>query len=175
MNCEYSCDVEYQIIGSVCRCKVMGYNSEVRETISDIDGLPEHSNVEMLLIDDQKMKLLPSNLNISFPNLKGLIIDSSTLISITREDLKQFPNLKFVMIGNNNIELLNDNLFEDNEAIEWLAFINNFTKRIGSDILNPLKNLKFANFQRNTCVNFKANEASEIDRLKILIRQNCNL
>lgn len=141
--------------------------------VSEVDGLPEDAHVEMLLIDEQQMKFVPENLSLHFPNLKGLIIDSSELSSLSKEDLQQFPQLKFLMVGNNNIEVLENDLFEGNGQIEWLAFINNFTKHIGSEILNPLEDLKVANFQRNTCVNFKALEM-DIGRLKTLIRRDCN-
>lgn len=141
--------------------------------VSEVDGLPVNAHVEMLLIDEQKMIFLPENLSLHFPNLKGLIIDSSELSSFSKEDLQQFPQLKFLMIGNNNIEVLENDLFERNEHIEWLTFINNFTKHIGSEILNPLKDLKVANFQRNTCVSFKALRA-DVDSLKTLFRRDCN-
>lgn len=171
--------MEYQVIGNVCSCKVLNFISNNREVISEIDGLPEDSgnnnNVELLLIDEQKMKLLPHDLNLYFPNLKGLIIDSSELNSITRGDIQQFPSLRFLMIGNNNIESLGDDLFENNTSIEWLSLINNFIKRIGSETLTPLRNLKFANFQRNSCINFKATDDSSIEKLKSLINKDCNV
>ena len=173
LTCEYSCELDYQVIGSVCRCKILNFNSNNREVVDEVDGLPENAQVEMLLIDEQKMRLLPENLSLHFPNLKGLIIDSSELSSISKEDLQQFPELKFLMIGNNNIEVLENDLFENNEHIEWLSLINNFTKRIGSGILNPLKDLRVANFQRNTCVNFRALR-TDFERLKNVFRRDCN-
>lgn len=174
LTCEYSCDVEYQIINTVCRCKVIGFNSNNRETITEVDGLPDEPNVELLLIDEQNMKFMPENLINFFPNLKGIIIDSSELISITKSDLKPFDQLKFLFIGNNSIEELQNDLFEFNKSLEWINFMNNFTKRIGGEIFNQLNNLKFANFQRNSCINYKAVGSDQMERLKLLIRRDCS-
>lgn len=174
MTCEYSCDVEYQVINNVCRCKVIGFNSNNRETITEVDGLPQGANVELLLIDEQKMKFMPENLENFFTNLKGIIIDSSELISITKSDLKPFDKLKIIFIGNNNIEELENDLFEGNKSLEWINFMNNFTKRIGSEILNQLNDIKFVNFQRNSCINFKAFDSDQLKRLKLFIKRDCS-
>lgn len=174
LKCEYSCDVEYQIINTVCRCKVIDFNSNNREMITSVDGLPENSNIELLLIDGQNMKFFPQNITNFLPNLKGIIIDSSNLTSITKNDLKSFRKLQFLFIGNNKIEELQNDLFEDSQKIEWVNFMNNFTKRIGYEILNPLKQLKFANFSRNSCINFKAVGNDQMERLKLLIRRDCS-
>lgn len=175
LTCEYSCEVEYQVISRVCRCKVIDFNSHKRETISEVDGLPDASNVELLLIDEQKMKFLPENIHNFLPNLKGIVIDSSELVSFTKNDLKPFGQLIFLFIGNNNIEELENDLFENNKALQWVSFINNFTKRIGGDILNHTESLQFANFQRNSCINFKAVGKDQIERLKLFIRRDCKV
>lgn len=177
-DCEYSSNVEYQIIGKAYRCDVNNLNiSSIDGDVEKINGIheTEHSNANVLLlkIEQQRMPNIPKNLNIFFPNLEGLIIDSSHLEILGKADLRGFPKLRFLYIGHNRIEKLDEGLFEGTPNIEWLVFINNFTKRISHNILLPLSKLSFANFQRNTCVNKKASNQQEIELLKKEIEIKC--
>lgn len=177
LKCEITCDTEYQVLGTICRCKVVEFNSISRETITDVrhEGSfnGNYSDIKLILIDGQNMKFIPSKIYDFFPNIQGLIIDESNLSSIDRNDLKYFKTLKFLFIGNNQINSLDDNLFADNLDIVWLTYINNYSRKIGQNILNPLINLNFANFQRNSCINFKAIGKSEIEKLKKFIIRDC--
>lgn len=165
------------MIGKVCRCRVVEFHSNVREIITEIayqqpyDG--SNSDIKLILIDDQFMKFLPTNFDEFFPNIEGIIIDSSQLSSITRDDLKKFRHLKFLFIGNNKIDELSADLFDENLNVEWISFMNNFIKKIGQDILSPLNDLKFANFARNSCINFIANSSEKIEKLKNDIKRYC--
>ncbi|KAG5682654.1 hypothetical protein PVAND_011993 [Polypedilum vanderplanki] len=180
LNCEISCETEYQVIGKICRCKIIGFDSASRETITEIAFNQQHfsgnlTDIKLLLIDEQVMKFFPSNLYEFFPNLQGLIIDSSQLSSISKNDLRNFPNLRMIFIGNNKIDELHDDLFEKNLSLEWITFLNNFTKKIGSEILNSLSKLEFANFMRNSCVSYKAIGNAEIEKLKVFIKRDCTV
>lgn len=165
------------MLGKVCRCQVTSFDSSIRETITTVSNEGEfngnYSAIELLLIDGVNMKFLPLNIHEHMPNLQGLIIDESNLSSIQRSDLKFLNSLKFLFIGNNNISELDEDLFVDNPRVEWLTFINNFTKKIGKNILKPLSNLTFANFQRNSCISFKAVGSDEIEKLKRFIGRDC--
>lgn len=131
------------------------------------------NDVQLLKIEQQNMTHLPKHLQKFFPNLEGLIIDSTNLKVISRQDLSAFLKLKFLFIGRNHIEKLDAGIFEDTPEIEWLVFIDNFTKRIFSEVLKPLSKLHFANFQRNTCINRKAVNLNEIDVLVEEIKRRC--
>jgi Leucine-rich repeat (LRR) protein len=178
MTCDISCDVEYQVIGFVCRCKVVEFNSLTRVPITEVTSITHQqnlSNIKMLVIDEQQMSFLPSNLSTFFPNLEGLIIDASELSEITQNDLKDFKNLKFLFIGNNNVAEISSDLFSKNPNIQWITFINNFTKRIGPDVFKSLHALDYANFQRNSCVNYKAVGSDEIEKLNYFVQRDCSM
>jgi hypothetical protein len=168
------------VIDKICRCKVEGFDAVSREAITEIAFNRQLfsgnlTDIKLLLIDEQVMKFFPSNLHEFFPNLQGLIIDSSQLSAIGRDDLRNFPNLKMLFIGNNKIDELRDDLFEDNPSLEWITFLNNFTKRIGSGVLSALGKLEYANFMRNSCVSYKATGAAEIEKLKHFIKRDCTV
>jgi Leucine rich repeat len=176
LQCEISCDTEYQIIGTICRCKVQNFNSTERVAITGvhtINNFHNISDIKLLLIDEQIMKFLPSNLHNFFPNLSALIIDSTQLTSIARIDLENFEHLQLLFIGNNKIDELNGDLFHGNPHVEWITYINNFTKRISADIFDALPNVHFVSFLRNSCVNYKAANVAEIENLKAIISRQC--
>ena len=132
-----------------------------------------NEDVRLLLIQDQNMLHLPRNLHELFPNVEGLIIDNSSLTAISKVDLLNFPKLKLLFIGRNKIEKIESDLFEASPGIQRLGFTNNFTKKIGSGILNPLKMLKFADFDRNSCIAMKALNKNAIENLKLEIERKC--
>lgn len=179
MECEFSSSVDYHVIGNAYRCKVNFFNSTSQsENITDILGVHEgeksFEDVKLFMIENQNISMIPRNLNLIFPNLEGIIIESCNLKSLSSYDLKNYPKLKFVYIGNNQIYNLPGDLFENNLHIEWLTFRNNYTKTIGTNLLKNLKNLEFASFIRNTCINRKAQSKLEIQQLINDIERNCS-
>jgi hypothetical protein len=178
LNCEFSSENEYQVIGKVYRCdsKNLSTTTEddtVTETSGDHETGKDDTDVRLLKIEQQNIPRLPKNLNKFFPDLVGLIIDSSNLRVISKHDLSAFSKLNILFIGHNRIENLDADTFEETPDIEWLVFTDNFTKRISDDVLKSLSKLNFANFLRNTYINRKAVNGHEIELLKEEIKVKC--
>jgi carboxypeptidase N regulatory subunit/peroxidase len=152
-------------------------NTSDEESADEVFGIHEQGktleDVKLLLIQDQTVLKLPKNIQKFFPNLEGLIVDNSSLREISKADLVNFPKLKLLFIGRNKIDKIESDLFEGCFDIEYLIFINNFTRKIGADILAPLAKLKFANFSQNTCNLKKATNQEEIVVLKSEILRKC--
>lgn len=178
LNCNYSSNTEYQVIGKIYMCDVKNFSvTNDDDIVSEVtgtheDGMAKH-NVKLLKIEQQQLPFMPRNLHNFFPNLEGLIIDTSKLKVITKNDLNSFPKLKLLFIGHNKIDNLPGDLFEGNPDIEWLVYIDNYTKHIAGNLLQQVPRLQFANFQRNTCINRKAVNADEIALLKTEIENKC--
>jgi Leucine-rich repeat (LRR) protein len=178
IRCEFSQTEEYHVIGKPYRCEVTSLtNSSGDDSVSEVVGSHEPGktlqDVKLLLIQDQTVLNLPRNIQKFLPNLEGLIVDNSSLREISKADLVNFPKLKLLFIGRNKIDKIESDLFEGCSGIEYLIFINNFTRKIGADILTPLTKLKFANFSQNTCSLKKATNQREIDVLKSEILKKC--
>lgn len=178
LRCGFSSNVEYHAIGSPYRCEVNNLTvTSDDHVVSEVTGKHEsekkNSDVKLVLFQEQNLPNFPDDIHKFFTNVEGLIIDDSSLKSISKTDLVNFPKLKLLVITNNKIDKIENDLFEGCPDIEYLVFKNNYTKHIGREILSSLLKLKIANFERNTCISQKATNVSEIYFLKEEIGKKC--
>jgi len=134
------------------------------------------SDVEAVVILDSKIYKIPKNFEQLFKNVKVLCIKQCNLEKIERKDLQNFSCLREVWMPNNKLKLLPDNLFIDHPKVEKLSFSNNQISVIGEKILEPLEDLRYANFNKNLTIDvtFDADEDKiDLDELKEIIRNNC--
>lgn len=152
----------------------MNLNVTTKETISTINGEKSpKQNVKTLCIDSQNVNFLPSGIEKLLPELEGIEIRNSSLKSISRSDVQVFPKLKVFHSPFNQLETLNGDLFANNQEILWIDFKNNKLEKIDENILKPLQKLKAANFEKNICIHKAAAFPSEMNELKVEIKQKC--
>jgi Leucine-rich repeat (LRR) protein len=72
--------------------------------------------------------------------------------ALEKNDLKQFPNLRSLGLEGNELQWLDDDVFEFTPKLEWISFGDNKLKFIGANILQPLTNLSYAWFDDNKCI-----------------------
>lgn len=98
-----------------------------------------------------------------FKNIETIAIDyARDLKNITREDLKQFEGkLKRLSFYGCSIEVLQADLFEDNQNLERLDLGNNKIRHIEDGALTKLQNLKIFYFDGNPCEMFDTNQETE--------------
>lgn len=148
------------------------------ENVTDIVGIHEsgktNDDVRKLNIYKQRCEFLPRGFHKFFPNLEGLRIAESELVSLTQYDLRVFPKLRNCDMFNNRLTIMDSEIFSENPALEYLYFGDNSLYKIGYDLLRPLKNLSKAIFQGNSCTRKNANYANEIERLQNAINNECS-
>jgi hypothetical protein len=92
----------------------------------------------------------PKKLNVSFPNLRSLRIESSQLKSLCRAD---FLNLKELVelhvTENKELSLLPCDLLDDLTSLEIIDFSNNNLQQVSVKVFKNLKRVKFASFNGN--------------------------
>ncbi|CRL05002.1 CLUMA_CG018064, isoform A, partial [Clunio marinus] len=177
-----TCKFGYQdwvVIGNVYTCDVKNLdNREILANVTEIEGthLDEKTNsdVRKININLQMCQFLPFGFEKFFPNIEGLRIAHSNLVSLTQSDISVFPKLRSVDIFNNNLKWLDADVFEKNPEIEYLYFGDNQIKSIGYDALKPLKKLKHAVFHYNVCLKKNAIGEEEIQALQEIMNQNCD-
>lgn len=126
-----------------------------------------------LSISNQNFTNFPKNLHEFFPDLMAIQIISCGLKSLSFDDVKHYANLKSLWLPLNNIEVLEAGLFSLNLKLEKLTFYGNKLKIIDSNVLKPLTSLKFASFQKNSCVDMAASDDKELEDLKGRIAWFC--
>jgi Leucine-rich repeat (LRR) protein len=112
------------------------------------------------------MNHFPHGIETFFPNIKVVLVYSSKLKKIKKQDLAQFPLLKDLFLHNNEIEELDDDLFASNERLLVVELQNNKIEFIGEETFSPLKQLNTLYMIGNRCINKNSvgddNEAREL-------------
>ncbi|KAG5669322.1 hypothetical protein PVAND_017210 [Polypedilum vanderplanki] len=164
LDSEYECEVQdNEIFG----------NSLV--TITDIDG--EHlagktnRNVQKLIISNiPKVKFVPKEIGKFFKKLTTLEITNANLIKIKQIDLQQFLKLKKLILNDNEIEIIEEELFESTPKLEYIDLSNNKISLIDPSAFSNLKNLQNLYLVNNTCEFFIKNAENQND-LRDLIEE----
>lgn len=116
-------------------------------------------------------RFIPNGITNYFRNLTILVVAQTGLKSITKEDLKPFRYLRGLYLDKNELEVLEEDLFENNPKIQEVNFSENFIKHIAFNILEPLKNLKRADFFKNPCIDIGASDCEQVEILKCVLKE----
>lgn len=158
-------------------CKAVTWEiTNQNEVVTSINGKKDIlSNVVVLSVEDQTVNFLPKGLEKFFPNLKGIKMANTGLKSIKQENLKPFPKLSHLALFGGDLERLDNDLFEFNPQLQWLALDDNKLKFIGEDLLNidNLEKLKKVSLYNNQCISKKAWKRDDVEELVELIKANC--
>jgi polyhydroxyalkanoate synthesis regulator phasin len=159
--------VTFDAFGSEYQCAVDNQDYLIFErsnrTIDGISGSHEDSNsrqdVKLFEIDNSVVFYFPRNLETFFNNLIGITIIRSKLKEIRAEDLKPFPDLKILGLDGNDLEVLEPNLFEFTQKLEWISLENNDISHIDSHVFdNFVGKLGSLWLNRNICELFYARD-----------------
>lgn len=162
-------------------CAVVKYvtdgSSKAVETVtgSHLNSSYSHENVTQFFAKGLKIEQFPERLGSHFPNLKVIRIAMCDLSILYKSSLVKLEILEFLDLSGNRLENLKSDVFENTPNLIELWLNKNRLQFVGSQILNPLKNLKVVNFGANTCVGSNARHSSEdLERLKIELRLKCS-
>lgn len=131
----YSCMVKNMLILE---------NEEIQMIGKHIDG-ETNLTVEAIAFINCGISRVPRGLTITFPNLKKFEIKNSNLMRIVRGDLKEYARCKQLHFSNNQIIFLPGDLLDDCNELDVLCFGKNKIQKIGTDLYNKLKYLKYVN------------------------------
>jgi hypothetical protein len=118
IQCEFRFE-NWAVIDKVYECKFLDVEITSKNTTVDIvngDHLKGNNDksVRALHIFGQKCFYFPNNVRSFFGNLEGLLIAYCGLKRISNSDLQQFPKLQILLMPNNQIEVLEKDLFKYN-------------------------------------------------------------
>ena len=99
---DFKCKVEdryWLLVGHVEQCTAQNVSITSRdEEITSVNGRTEPMNLQYLDIERQTVHYLPKGIDKFFPNLKGLEVRHSKLMSLAQDDLKSLTQLKQITI-----------------------------------------------------------------------------
>ena len=129
IECDYGIFDSRYAYGDKYRCLVKNNididlrGEEEIKTITGthMSGKSDDSDIH-LHISSKAIQYFPRGMEKFYKNLKGIIIWHSQLKEIHQEDLKSYPDLNNLYLSGNDIEIIEDGLFDYNPDIEVIIF-----------------------------------------------------
>lgn len=179
IDCEFSQTINYWELGRVYRC-VVSNNPNITTVesalVSSSTGghWPMKTNSDVVAFDsDQKsIEHFPRGLEKVFVNLKLISIWYGRIKEIHQSDLKPYRKLVYLNLFQNDIEILEDGLFDYNPDLAVLSFSNNKIYHIDNDALESVPKLLFLDLFTNPCISMTARNSRKMVLEIIRIAQN---
>jgi hypothetical protein len=171
----------WSYIGSYYQCRMMNAVNITSLDAAQIDSISKghkvgynNDNVESFLVDSFQIHYFPRGLNKFFKNLIGIGIYATKMKEIHQSDLKVFPKLRVLFLDYNNLEILEENLFEFNPNLEYIHLGYNKISHIDSKVFDKLTKFKHLDLQSNTCITMNAKfDSTEVPNIIRTAQANC--
>lgn len=151
LDCVYSYRTN-GVVGNLYTCTARVLPSSSGRYVYDVshNHLDDHDNsdVKSFIIDQTAVDFTPRNISNFFPNLIVFTAYNRNLSELTRESLAGLGSLRLFDFGNNNLRIIEQDLFEENLLIERLYFESNPIRYFIKIIWLPLA---FIFFVLQTC------------------------
>lgn len=115
----------------------------------------------------QIVKRMPRGLGFFFPEIEAIYIVNCGLEHISSDDLQGLPNLKVLDLINNNLRVLESDLFKYNPLVKSFSVAENPIKHVGHNIFHSLLSLSTVSFRATQCI--ERDILQNRDAIKILI------
>lgn len=158
--CKYSSDSNWWVVEGFYYCSVQN-NLEIESpenaTITSIVGDHENSftldNVQGFECENKKTFYFPKNLEKFFKDLIMIDINYGPLKEIHQSDLKPFKKLKCLELFHNEIEVLENGLFDFNPELEMIWLSSNKIFHVDPEIFDKLiGKLSYFSLDTNECI-----------------------
>lgn len=161
---------------SVRNLKIISRNeTEFTSSNGDLDSGKSIDDVAGLWINDETAHYFPQGLHKIFKNLAAISISFSKLKEVKQSDLCYFPNMTIFHFYENDIEMLEQGLFDYNLKLRDINFSNNKIVKIHPDIFDNMKYLINLSFSSNICIDMYADDsASDVRKVIQQIKSKCS-
>lgn len=180
VDCEFKIN-QYDGLGSVYTCKAKNNLNILSKDVALIKSasgshlnLKQDINVWFFEADNKKIEYFPKGLEKIFLNLKGIHIKNGRLKELQKSDFFGYAELVHLQLEYNDIQYLEDGVFDyvPNISIIWFNNVN--IVHIGEHVFEDLKNLKFLAFIQSTCGSVKTKEYQQYSANTLrTLKNNC--
>jgi len=168
-------------VGKVYQCEVtydLNITTEESAVISEVGGIHDISksndDVFVFVAHHKTIQFFPRGLDKFFKNIKAISIQSCQLKEIHQSDLKVFPNLVYVIFSFNQIEVIEEGLFDFNPNLEAVGFVESKIIHIDSNVFDRLTKLRYIWVQRVPCIDQNTIEWKEnVPEAIKIVKSNC--
>lgn len=174
VTCTYGTDTNWSQIDDVYFCDLkdsldVTYSNA---TISAVNAehLTEKSNADVVgfRAENKTLHYLPEGLGRCFEakKIEFILIWSTGLREIHQKDLAPFITLRYLSLWDNDVEIIEKNLFQFNPEIKYLELAKNKIKFIDANVFQNLKDLSSLFLRGNPC-NRMTYDAARGDKFKV--------
>jgi len=179
-DCEYISG-DLGTLGTVYWCNVQNaviISSPDEAHVDSISGThltgKNNDNVDFFYVSQGQVNYFPHGLNKTFKNLRGITIGNAGLKEVHQRDLKDYPKLMNLYLYNNNLQILEKDLFEFNPNLETIYLHTNKITHIDPNVFDKLSKLKSLYLNSNTCINMEAaNNPTEVQKIIKTAQAQC--
>jgi len=148
------CDYKTTWAGYTCNVVDLIRTSPNDVTVTEVKG--NHATgkfsdfVQGIDVRSQLTPRLFLNLNKFLPNLEVILFEKG-LTEIHKEELAQFPKLKSLYLSNNELQVIEPDLFINNLNLQLIFLDNCKIKSVAPKVFDGLKSLAHLGFENNPC------------------------
>jgi len=171
----------WKTLGTLYRCEVQNAVNITSLDAAQIDSISgvhlpgyNNDNIEAFTLGKGQIHYFPRDLNKFFKNLKGIEIYSTGQKEVHQRDLKDFPKLMSLYLYTNNLEILEENLFEFNPNLELIYIGITKITHIDPHVFDKLIKLKTLYLISNTCINtYTSNSQTAVQNIIRTVQLQC--
>ncbi|KAL7011916.1 hypothetical protein ACKWTF_014511 [Chironomus riparius] len=180
-NCQYVTG-EWGTLTNIYYCNAvnaLNATSLDEVKVNSISGMHsagyDSDNVEYLNVYNKgKMSFFPNGLNKFFKNLKGVCVGKMGLQEIHQSDLKDFPELVDLRLYDNQLEIIEEDLFKFNPKLDSIFLNSNKISQIDPNVFDNLPKLSSLYLDSNACISFNAiNSESQVQMIIKKVKLQC--
>lgn len=133
------------------------------------------NEVSQILIDYQVVHYIPANIANAFTSLCTLIVRSSSLKHVARNNFGGMKNLTSLLIQYNDVSEIPDDAFVDLDKLEFLALNGNDIRSLPDNVFSRLRNLKRLHLDDNKLVSVGGELLGSNNKLEVIWLQGNRL
>jgi len=166
-ECNYN-NLNFYTLNDLYTCDVTNNPNIINEQSAAVNSISgshltskTNDDVAGLYLYNKVVNYFPKNLEKFFKILKLIYINGCGLKEVHQEDLKPFVDLVFLYLGNNAIEIIEQDLFAYNPNLDFISFDNNKIVHIDSNVFDNLDKLSCFWFAGIPCFGQQASNTRE--------------
>lgn len=132
-----------------------------------------NSDVKGIQILSQSVDFIPFGFVNFFPNLESVNMQFSTVKTVSKESFDSLRELKELIMNNNQVQVVESNLFDGNPLMIAISFTTNPVRHVGHGVFDNLKYLTHIHFGSTTCINDSGSTRASAEMLMFRIFVSC--
>lgn len=181
IQCTYTSDHSYYVLGKIYRCELQNnlninlqYLTFIESSSGSHSSSKSNNDVLGFQADNKHIEYFPSGLDYIFVNLQLISISYGRIKEVHRTDLRPFPKLITIYLDNNDIEVIEDNLFGFNPDLQAVSFVSNKLVHVGQRAFDNLNQLRYLWLNKNPCIDGEAfNDTALVRKLVQNVKSQC--